>query len=183
MSSPDANEIGRIWDFEKPMPQQFSLPAFIVYYMSKNPTTPEVYEKLIRTCKYFYSKNPIIVAEFIKISKDYFRIRVTYVSKTYPIISNLNQISCKFWITGEVSVDGSLSFAIDILREKMFKLTKLSFWDMHVPIDTVSSIKVVKLMKELKLVGSVPEFADGTLMPCEKVFESFPNLEGFKFYM
>ena len=35
----------------------------------------------------------------IKISANYFRIDKNHVSKTYPIMPNLSQISCTFWIT------------------------------------------------------------------------------------
>ena len=184
MSSSDINQIGRTSDFAKPMSQQFLLPPCIVYYMSQNPSTPGVYEKLIRTCKYFYSKNPIIVVNKIEICEDYFYIsKYCGRSKAYPITLNLNQILCKFWVTEEVFVAGSLNFAIDILREKMFQIYALKCSELHVPIKTISSIKAVKLVKKMVCFFSVPEYADGTLMSVEKVFESFPNLEVFEFFV
>ena len=151
--------------------------------MAKNPTTPETYEKLIRTCKYFYSKNPIIVVSRIEIWKNHFHISKNQKHKQCPMISNLNQISCKFWVTGQVCVADSLNFAISILREKVLQMKSLKFMRMYVPIDTIASIKAVKLVKELVCFHLVPEYADGTLMPVEKVFESFPNLEVFLFFM
>uniref|UniRef100_A0A914QVL6 Uncharacterized protein n=1 Tax=Panagrolaimus davidi TaxID=227884 RepID=A0A914QVL6_9BILA len=42
-------------------PQQWSLPDNTIYYITTNPLSAKVYQKLTKTCKYFYSKNPITV--------------------------------------------------------------------------------------------------------------------------
>uniref|UniRef100_A0AC34FGX2 Uncharacterized protein n=1 Tax=Panagrolaimus sp. ES5 TaxID=591445 RepID=A0AC34FGX2_9BILA len=41
--------------------REWSLPDSIMYYMAMNPKSAEVYQKLVKSCKYFYIKNPIVV--------------------------------------------------------------------------------------------------------------------------
>uniref|UniRef100_A0AC34FF13 Uncharacterized protein n=1 Tax=Panagrolaimus sp. ES5 TaxID=591445 RepID=A0AC34FF13_9BILA len=51
-----------VWSGGPSCKQRFSLPYSVMYYMAKNPSTPEVYKKLIQCCKYFFEINPILVA-------------------------------------------------------------------------------------------------------------------------
>uniref|UniRef100_A0AC34F0C3 Uncharacterized protein n=1 Tax=Panagrolaimus sp. ES5 TaxID=591445 RepID=A0AC34F0C3_9BILA len=51
-----------VWSGGPSVQQYFALPKSIMYYMARNPTTSEVYLKLIQTCKYFFETNPILVA-------------------------------------------------------------------------------------------------------------------------
>ena len=46
--------------------QRFTLPEAFVFYVAKNPTSPKVYHKLIRCCKYFWLKNPIITLNSLR---------------------------------------------------------------------------------------------------------------------
>uniref|UniRef100_A0AC34FN25 Uncharacterized protein n=1 Tax=Panagrolaimus sp. ES5 TaxID=591445 RepID=A0AC34FN25_9BILA len=41
--------------------QEFSLPDSIMHYMAMNPKNAKIYQKLIRSCKYFFVKNQILV--------------------------------------------------------------------------------------------------------------------------
>uniref|UniRef100_A0AC34FLJ4 Uncharacterized protein n=1 Tax=Panagrolaimus sp. ES5 TaxID=591445 RepID=A0AC34FLJ4_9BILA len=51
-----------VWSSGPSMRQYFALPESIMYYMAMNPSSAEVYKKLIQSCKYFFEKNPILVA-------------------------------------------------------------------------------------------------------------------------
>uniref|UniRef100_A0A914XUK8 Uncharacterized protein n=1 Tax=Panagrolaimus superbus TaxID=310955 RepID=A0A914XUK8_9BILA len=42
------------------LPQRFSLPESIVFYMAKNPPLTGVHRRMLKSCKYFFIKNPII---------------------------------------------------------------------------------------------------------------------------
>uniref|UniRef100_A0A914Z8S4 Uncharacterized protein n=1 Tax=Panagrolaimus superbus TaxID=310955 RepID=A0A914Z8S4_9BILA len=48
---------------ESCVPQAFSFRSPIMNYIYDNPSSPEVYQKLIRSCKIFYLKNPILVIQ------------------------------------------------------------------------------------------------------------------------
>uniref|UniRef100_A0AC34FWQ4 Uncharacterized protein n=1 Tax=Panagrolaimus sp. ES5 TaxID=591445 RepID=A0AC34FWQ4_9BILA len=41
--------------------QEWSLPDSFMYYIAMNPKSAEVYQKLVKSCKFFYIKNPILV--------------------------------------------------------------------------------------------------------------------------
>uniref|UniRef100_A0AC34G0L5 Uncharacterized protein n=1 Tax=Panagrolaimus sp. ES5 TaxID=591445 RepID=A0AC34G0L5_9BILA len=51
-----------VWSGGPSLKQNFDLPVSIIYYMAKNPSTSEVYLKLIQSCKYFFEKLPLLVA-------------------------------------------------------------------------------------------------------------------------
>uniref|UniRef100_A0AC34FM67 Uncharacterized protein n=1 Tax=Panagrolaimus sp. ES5 TaxID=591445 RepID=A0AC34FM67_9BILA len=50
-----------VWSGGPSLKQYFNLPESVMYYIAMNPSTPEVYLKLIQSCKYFFEKNPILV--------------------------------------------------------------------------------------------------------------------------
>uniref|UniRef100_A0AC34G2F0 Uncharacterized protein n=1 Tax=Panagrolaimus sp. ES5 TaxID=591445 RepID=A0AC34G2F0_9BILA len=43
--------------------QNWSLSDSIIYYMAKNPKNANIYLKLVKSCKHFFVKNPIIIVE------------------------------------------------------------------------------------------------------------------------
>uniref|UniRef100_A0A914PBQ5 Uncharacterized protein n=1 Tax=Panagrolaimus davidi TaxID=227884 RepID=A0A914PBQ5_9BILA len=43
--------------------QNFSMPDSFVFYIAKNPKTWKLYQKMVKTCKYFFVKNPILVID------------------------------------------------------------------------------------------------------------------------
>ena len=50
--------------FSTPYPQQFSLPPSIIYYILMSPCSYKGYENLQQTCKHFFAKNPLIIADY-----------------------------------------------------------------------------------------------------------------------
>uniref|UniRef100_A0A914QV82 Uncharacterized protein n=1 Tax=Panagrolaimus davidi TaxID=227884 RepID=A0A914QV82_9BILA len=77
--------------------QNFSLPNNIIYYISKNPKSAKLYQKMIQTCKYFFIKNPIIVID----SRLAFCENQWLIKRKPYDISN---VTCKFWITDDLSI-------------------------------------------------------------------------------
>uniref|UniRef100_A0A914NYM6 Uncharacterized protein n=1 Tax=Panagrolaimus davidi TaxID=227884 RepID=A0A914NYM6_9BILA len=49
--------------------QNWSLSYLIIGYITKNPSNAKAWEKLIQSCKYFFAKNPIIVADYLNFSQ------------------------------------------------------------------------------------------------------------------
>uniref|UniRef100_A0A914Z1F4 DUF38 domain-containing protein n=1 Tax=Panagrolaimus superbus TaxID=310955 RepID=A0A914Z1F4_9BILA len=68
-----SNETMKTYDASTLTPQYFALPEATMYYIIKNVTNAAVYSKLIKSCKWFYLKHPIIVlkhcghAQFLQI--------------------------------------------------------------------------------------------------------------------
>uniref|UniRef100_A0AC35FNN1 Uncharacterized protein n=1 Tax=Panagrolaimus sp. PS1159 TaxID=55785 RepID=A0AC35FNN1_9BILA len=75
--------------------QDFSMPDSVIFYVAKNPKTAELYLKMVKTCKYFFVKNPIIVIP---------KLWAHYGGKwsSGRVILNLTKYNCKYWITSEI---------------------------------------------------------------------------------
>ena len=179
MPSLIANEIGRNCDFGNILPQKFSLPSTFIYYITKNPGSPSLYRNLIRSCKYFYSKNRIILADKMEIRENKVVICKNEVALTFPI-SKISQIPCKFWITEKITFFNVNNLATEILRDKMFRFSGLFFESIDFILDQFLPPKFVDQIKVASFKTPLPKYADGILMPLEKVFGFFRNLECFE---
>uniref|UniRef100_A0A914QL11 Uncharacterized protein n=1 Tax=Panagrolaimus davidi TaxID=227884 RepID=A0A914QL11_9BILA len=75
--------------------QNFSMPDSIIFYIAKNPKTAELYLKMVKTCKYFFVKNSIIIIPNLNTDGEEWRCgRVSL---------NFTKYNCKYWITDEIS--------------------------------------------------------------------------------
>uniref|UniRef100_A0A914QFQ9 Uncharacterized protein n=1 Tax=Panagrolaimus davidi TaxID=227884 RepID=A0A914QFQ9_9BILA len=73
--------------------QNWSFPDSIIFYISKNPSSAKLFQKLVQMCKYFFIKNPIIVIEqFNNRGKKELEVVLEKTEK---------RISYKFWISGD----------------------------------------------------------------------------------
>uniref|UniRef100_A0A914PZM8 Uncharacterized protein n=1 Tax=Panagrolaimus davidi TaxID=227884 RepID=A0A914PZM8_9BILA len=73
--------------------QNFSMPDS-VFYIATNPKTPTFYLKMVKTCKYFFVKNPIIVIP------DLYARGGKWCSDHFPL--TLTKYNSKYWITEEI---------------------------------------------------------------------------------
>uniref|UniRef100_A0AC34GU27 BTB domain-containing protein n=1 Tax=Panagrolaimus sp. ES5 TaxID=591445 RepID=A0AC34GU27_9BILA len=73
--------------------QEWSLPDSIIYYMAMNPKSAEVYQKLVKSCKYFYIKNSILVVKRLKYEKE--KWKISCGKETI----NMGNVTLKIWIT------------------------------------------------------------------------------------
>uniref|UniRef100_A0A914QUQ0 Uncharacterized protein n=1 Tax=Panagrolaimus davidi TaxID=227884 RepID=A0A914QUQ0_9BILA len=84
--------------------QSFSLPHdSIMFYILKNPKTPEIYQKMIKCCKYFFIKNPILVVLQLKYRGEHGWYSDYNDYNEKPVIEFKN-ISSKIWITTEIRI-------------------------------------------------------------------------------
>ena len=178
MFAVNANQIGNKCNFVNLFHQRFPIPSNIVFYMAKNPSSPSLWKKLIRTCKYFYSRSPIFVVDSIIFSKSKVSIRYEKDKKYFRVIS-LSQISCKFWILQTATYFHFNDLKIRILRDKMFQINGFYFKSIHVKLEENLPSEILKNVKSVCFDEAVPEHADGAPMSLETVFKFFPNLEVF----
>uniref|UniRef100_A0A914Q0Y7 Uncharacterized protein n=1 Tax=Panagrolaimus davidi TaxID=227884 RepID=A0A914Q0Y7_9BILA len=80
--------------YAKYFEQNFAMPDSIIFYIAKNPKTPELYFKMVKTCEYFFIKNPILVIPNLNADDGKWR------SGNVPL--NLTKYDCKFWITDKI---------------------------------------------------------------------------------
>ena len=189
ISLQNASFRGRNCDFAKLITQRFSIPSNIVYYMAQNPISPISYQKLIKCCKYFYPKNPILVVDEIRLGDKV----MIYISdddddpddEVIPyFISKPHQILCKLWVTLRAEVNSLTDLVTETLLNKIFRINAFWFYSTRgksitVELDSILRPEIIKSVKKINLYNTYPKFADGTRMPVENVFEFFPNLEDF----
>uniref|UniRef100_A0A914QDZ0 Uncharacterized protein n=1 Tax=Panagrolaimus davidi TaxID=227884 RepID=A0A914QDZ0_9BILA len=77
--------------------QFFSLPNSIIYYIIMNPKSSAIYQKLIKTCKYFFTKNPLLIIQSLWYSNDQWEI----CNKVF----GFKNLTCKVWITEALFMD------------------------------------------------------------------------------
>uniref|UniRef100_A0A914YIJ7 Ribosomal protein S2 n=1 Tax=Panagrolaimus superbus TaxID=310955 RepID=A0A914YIJ7_9BILA len=71
-----------------------------MYYIAKNPKNAEVYQKMIKICKYFFVKNPILVISNLHYYQNGWGTRKNDGWNSI----DMNRISAKLWITDRLPV-------------------------------------------------------------------------------
>uniref|UniRef100_A0AC34G5D1 DUF38 domain-containing protein n=1 Tax=Panagrolaimus sp. ES5 TaxID=591445 RepID=A0AC34G5D1_9BILA len=183
-----AKQNGRIaWPEASSLKQYFSLPYSIMYYMAMNPSTPEVYNKLIQSCKYFFERNPILVVERIDEKKICAKKECNAIYGNEPccVGYDITKITCKFWLTDRLLFGRARRKELNytsLLRPKVFRceIKKLEIWDNNVLYDDfkclASFARIVELLR-LKLIH-----CDGKIVMLEKILELIPNIEEFQYH-
>uniref|UniRef100_A0AC34GYC8 DUF38 domain-containing protein n=1 Tax=Panagrolaimus sp. ES5 TaxID=591445 RepID=A0AC34GYC8_9BILA len=177
---------GRIqWPESPSLKQYFSLPDSIMYYMAMNPSTPEVYNKLIQSCKYFFERNPILVVNRMNKVKKGTSICangqcVSSGGKPCCVKIDINKIKSKFWLTRELNLsDAATPNFISLLLPKLFRceIDKLQIWQMNI---LFGDFKYLALFaKSVELVYAKIVNSDGKVVMLEKILESVSNIEEF----
>uniref|UniRef100_A0A914QY82 Uncharacterized protein n=1 Tax=Panagrolaimus davidi TaxID=227884 RepID=A0A914QY82_9BILA len=80
--------------------QDFAFQDSVIHSMIKNPTSTKLYEKLIHFCKYFFSKNPIVVIPHLEFKHGKHRWKAVRNCITTRI--DLANVLHKLWITDTV---------------------------------------------------------------------------------
>lgn len=78
------------------LPQEWSIPSSVIYYITKNPSNSKTWQKLIHTCKYSFAKNPVFVVNNLSIQGCFI------YSEKLPRYISIRNISSKIWITKEL---------------------------------------------------------------------------------
>uniref|UniRef100_A0A914QGA8 Uncharacterized protein n=1 Tax=Panagrolaimus davidi TaxID=227884 RepID=A0A914QGA8_9BILA len=78
--------------------QNFSMPNSIIFYIAKNPKTAGFYLKMVKTCKYFFIKNKIIIIQNLDAGDGEWR--------SGNVALNFTKYNCKYWITDKIKASG-----------------------------------------------------------------------------
>ena len=165
--------------------QRFSLPEIIVYYLAKNPTSSKLWKKLIQTCKYFYSKNQILVVsdlcetgdsanKFWNVSSDVWRPRINF---------DLQNGSFKLWISNSLSVDTyDTPDRISSLFQKVYRfdLKVVDLYNVSITFDEFKCLTSSNTLVYLNFVNVVMKHADGSLVNLIQILERIPCIQKFR---
>ena len=166
--------------------QRFSLPEIIVHYLAKNPTSSKVWKKLIQTCKYFYSKNSVVVVNYVYvyetrgISNNSWNVSSDMLGPRYNFV--LQNCSFKFWITNTLTANvrntpGRISSLIP--RVYRFDLKTLRLSNVSITFDEFKCVTASNTLIGLYFESVVMKHADGSLVDLVQILERIPRVKRF----
>uniref|UniRef100_A0A914Z1C4 Uncharacterized protein n=1 Tax=Panagrolaimus superbus TaxID=310955 RepID=A0A914Z1C4_9BILA len=156
--------------------QKFTFPGSMMHYIAKNPKNSKGYQKMVKSCKYFFVKNPILILSDLRYTQNGWK---TYDNKTWKSI-DIDRISCKLWITDKhevVPTNDSNNYIASSIIAKIyqcdFKYLFLSnqFISLHELIFLCSSVEAL----HFSIVNVKND--DGTVVSFDKLIEQLPNVK------
>uniref|UniRef100_A0AC35FI44 Uncharacterized protein n=1 Tax=Panagrolaimus sp. PS1159 TaxID=55785 RepID=A0AC35FI44_9BILA len=159
--------------------KHLSLPYLIIDYMAKNPSSTEVYNKLIQCCKHFYEKNPILVVKNMNENG----ISSTNGSEVdedeYFVDMDIQKIKSKIWLTDVLSLWGVALPNFTVLCSKLYRcnLSELFLGDMNVLFDDFKYLALT--VKGVELNNVKMTYKNGKPVMLERILEALPKVEDF----
>ena len=167
--------------------QNFLLPKALVYYIAKNPPSPEVYNKLIRCCKYFWLKNPVITLKdlYLRDHDNYWDTEIIngFKEDRKFKIENLNK---KLWILICLSVwDEKNHFLASSIIPRIYRCDLIELGLSYQSLSFNEFLKFTSsgALATLFLKETTVKNDDGTIVSIEKLIELLPTLRIFEFYI
>uniref|UniRef100_A0AC34F8Y0 Uncharacterized protein n=1 Tax=Panagrolaimus sp. ES5 TaxID=591445 RepID=A0AC34F8Y0_9BILA len=183
-----AKQNGRIvWPESPSLKQYFSLPDSIMYYMAMNPPSPEVYNKLIQSCKYFFERNPILVVKHMNEIDVDTKICAKedcdgIGDKPCCIKIDLKKIKSKFWLTHELYMDCyTTQNFISMLLPKLFRcdINVLTIFHKDILYDEFKYL--ASFAKEVEVCNVKMLYTDGKTVMLEKILEVVLKIQYFNY--
>ena len=165
--------------------QRFSLPEALVFYMAKNPPSPEVYHKLIRCCKHFWLKNPVITLERLCLHDHdtYWRTdKINGNQETRKF--KIENINGRLWFRRSLIIDNEQDqFLASLLIPKIYRcnLTRLDLSHQILFFDEFQKLTSSDSLLCLYLDKVLVKNDNGTILPIEKLIERLPELQRFEY--
>uniref|UniRef100_A0A914PTB2 DUF38 domain-containing protein n=1 Tax=Panagrolaimus davidi TaxID=227884 RepID=A0A914PTB2_9BILA len=178
-----------VWP-EAPSIQQkhLSLPYLIIDYIAKNPSSSEVYKKLIQCCKYFFEKMPILVAAdmFYGGRKlcPYNDRQCEDNDEVCCVSIDINKITSSIWLTNAILFDQMYPLVnqkdyYSLLCSKIYRV-ETSELQLHGISILFDDFKVLaSAVKNVELVDVDITYNDGKPVMLEDILESIPNIKKF----
>uniref|UniRef100_A0A914R1I3 Uncharacterized protein n=1 Tax=Panagrolaimus davidi TaxID=227884 RepID=A0A914R1I3_9BILA len=144
--------------------QNFSVPDSVIFYVAKNPKTAELYLKMVKTCKYFFVKNPIIIVPNLYASGG------KWSSDHLPL--NLTKYNCKYWITNRIYASNRGLVNRNIFSPVIPKLYRcdvkhLSLFHQIIYFDDLSLL--ISSAERIRFFDVVVKHADSSDVPLEDI--------------
>uniref|UniRef100_A0AC34FFZ4 Uncharacterized protein n=1 Tax=Panagrolaimus sp. ES5 TaxID=591445 RepID=A0AC34FFZ4_9BILA len=174
LPSPPSSATNAIYTFRRPRPQHFALPYSIMNYIFTKPSSAKAWKKLIMTCKYFFSKNPVFPVEYFnKWNAD---------GEVFDPTKNV----AKLWLYREIdaSLNSGATTFLSSLIPKVYKcdLCSIEIWCQTLTFDEYQFLTSSGKCERLTLAFCDIKNDDGTYVAFEKLFENVPKLVDFRMY-
>uniref|UniRef100_A0A914YTX6 Uncharacterized protein n=1 Tax=Panagrolaimus superbus TaxID=310955 RepID=A0A914YTX6_9BILA len=139
-------------------------------YILKN-STPEAWKKLIKTCKYFFSKNPVFPVG---------HLRAGFADGEWDGdcgIVNTNQPIVKLWLYKSLFVNTPATFSSLIPKLSKCSVQNLSIEGQNLTWEEFQFLTVSGLVTSFKFIGSTVKYSDGKIVIFDKLLENLKNVE------
>ena len=162
--------------------QRFALPEYTIIHIAMNPPSPEVYNKLIKCCKYFWLKNPILTLNGLYHKYD-FR-RNFWLSRGINGFNPVSQfeiqnVNSKLWIYRKFTVvnRGNRFLASSIIQNiHRCDVSQLFLSSQSLTFDEFKALTSSGLIEYFELSETTVKDKDGIPVPIEKLIELLPKL-------
>ena len=157
--------------------QHFSVPSFLVEKLL-NTENGKVYDKLIRTCKYFYSKNRKLPTDRFSILRWEKEDSTPCHIKTW--LTSSNSVSSNIWILKDVKID--LRIDAGILQKLISKIYRCDASMLIIHKGTLTETELdffinPQKLKCFALMDVRVLDSDGLQLSITKIIEKMPNVE------
>uniref|UniRef100_A0A914Q2Y0 Uncharacterized protein n=1 Tax=Panagrolaimus davidi TaxID=227884 RepID=A0A914Q2Y0_9BILA len=144
--------------------QNFSIPDSVIFYVAKNPKTAKLYLKMVKTCKYFFIKNTIIIIPYLNTDGGKWR------SDHFSL--NFTKYNCKYWITDNIYASASEFVDKNIFSPIIPKLYQcdsesLFLSDQIISFDDLSL--VISCAERIRFNNVVVKHAESSDVPLEDI--------------
>uniref|UniRef100_A0AC34F8U1 Uncharacterized protein n=1 Tax=Panagrolaimus sp. ES5 TaxID=591445 RepID=A0AC34F8U1_9BILA len=158
--------------------QEWSLPDSIMYYMAMNPKSAAVYQKFVKSCKYFYIKNPILVASCLMYKKEKWQISC---GKQTIDMSN---VTPKLWITNDLNVSHYASVNPNLVSpiiQNIYKCDARLVFLRDQVISFGDFCFLTSNIEEFYFYNTFVKDVDGSIMEFEKLFHILSKAQSVTF--
>lgn len=155
--------------------QEWPLPYFMICYITENPLTAKVYQKLIQSCKHFFIKNPIIVFEHLFLNPEENYAFLNHFGRPF----NMENALCKLWMTDKFNCSVfaliTPSYRTSLIIPQIFrcdaKVVRLS----NQEISYNEFLFLSSNVEKIGLYYTPVKYEDGTNVPLEKLVKHVLN--------
>uniref|UniRef100_A0A914YTW3 Uncharacterized protein n=1 Tax=Panagrolaimus superbus TaxID=310955 RepID=A0A914YTW3_9BILA len=150
--------------YQSRLQQSFPFRDTLINYIVKNPSSPKLYQKLIKTCKYFFAANPILVVKN-------FKLEIQDDDECNEI-----EIDAECW--GEPNINTISTFLL-----KIFKChAKKCVFDYLGDVSIKDFLFLTPKCKVISLCCFTVIDDDGSTVTLEKIVEVLPRIKAFYYY-
>uniref|UniRef100_A0A914PFU7 Uncharacterized protein n=1 Tax=Panagrolaimus davidi TaxID=227884 RepID=A0A914PFU7_9BILA len=161
--------------------QNWPFKLSFINYITKTPSNAKAWQKLIQSCKYFFAKNPIVVAD----SLDLHQMFEVSAGRLQKFISS-NNISYKLWITEKLRIYGADPKDVSSIIPQIYRCDAKKLL-LHGQILSYNEFLFLSRNAEVLFWGvevtddnknfTVVKNEDGTIVPLEKLVKTLVSLK------